>query len=140
MKIVECESREEGEVVIDGINAYNDSQTDRILSFVHEKIRLVAKNDHNEVIGGIFGDIGYYAGFKISTLWVHEAYRGKGVGSDLLKEAEIKAKELGAILAMLDTFSFQAEEFYTKNGYEVYGKIDDYPKRDQSFIFLKKSL
>lgn len=140
MKIVTCESREEGEVVINGINTYNDSKTERILSVVHEDVRLVAKNEKDEIIGGIFGSVGYYAGFNISTLWVREDARDKKVGSKLLIKAEEKAKKIGAKLAILDTFSFQAKDFYIKNGYEVFGEIKDFPKVNQEFIFLKKIL
>lgn len=140
MKIVECTSKEEGEIVLKGINAYNDSQTDRIHEKVHESIRLVAKNEANEIIGGVFGYIGYYAGFKIDILWMREDTRGLGLGTKLLQEAENKAKELGATIAILDTFSFQAEDFYLKNGYEEFGRISGYPKENQEFIFLKKDL
>ncbi len=140
MKIVVCDSREEGEIVINGINAYNDSKTKRILSFVHESIRLLAKNEEGEIIGGIFGSVGYYAGFNISTLWVKDNERDKKVGSTLLKEAEKSAKKLGAKLAILDTFSFQAKDFYIKNGYEVFGKIKDYPKEEETLFYMKKKL
>lgn len=140
MKIVECTTKEEGEIVLNGINRYNDSQTERILEKVHESIKLVAKNDANEIIGGIFGYIGYYAGFKIDILWMREDTRGLGLGTKLLKEAENRAKKLGATIAILDTFSFQAEDFYLKNGYKVFGRISDYPKENQEFVFLKKDL
>ena len=140
MKIVECTTKEEGEIVLNGINTYNDSQTERILEKVHENIKLVAKNDANEIIGGIFGYIGYYAGFKIDILWMREDTRRLGLGTKLLKEAENRAKKLGATIAILDTFSFQAEDFYLKNGYKVFGRISDYPKENQEFVFLKKDL
>lgn len=140
MKIVECNTKEEGEVIVNGINRHNDSKIDRVLSFIHKDIRLVAKNEKNKIVGGIFGSIGYYAGFKISILWVHEDFRDKGIGGKLLKEGEIKAKELGATLAMLDTFSFQAEAFYIKKGYEVFGKINEFPKNNEKLIFFKKQL
>lgn len=140
MKIEECQTSEERKVVIDGINAYNDSQTDRILEEIQQKVELVAKNDADEIIGGIFGYVNYYAGFKINTLWMREDTRKTGLGTKLLRNAERKAKELGAKIAILDTFSFQAEDFYIKNGYEVFGRINEFPKENQSFIFLKKQL
>ncbi|WP_366139555.1 GNAT family N-acetyltransferase [uncultured Tenacibaculum sp.] len=111
-----------------------------MLEKVQESIKLVAKNDANEVVGGVFGYIGYYAGFKIDILWTREDTRGVGLGTKLLIEAENRAKQLGATIAILDTFSFQAEDFYLNNGYKVFGRISDYPKENQEFVFLKKDL
>ena len=71
---------------------------------------------------------------------MREDTRRLGLGTKLLKEAENRAKKLGATIAILDTFSFQAEDFYLKNGYKVFGRISDYPKENQEFVFLKKDL
>ncbi|CAL2093346.1 GNAT family N-acetyltransferase [Tenacibaculum sp. 190524A02b] len=135
-----CQSREEAEKVVAGINNYNDSQTDRILPEVWTPIDLIAKNPEGVIVGGILGGIGYYAGYMIKVLWVAEKERKSGLGAKLLEQAEALAKEKGAKIAILDTFSFQAETFYLKNGYQRFGKIEDYPKKGQSFIFLKKEL
>lgn len=140
MKIEHCKTAEERTVILDGINAYNDSKTSRILEEVHQPIELLAKNDKNEIVGGVIGYVGYYAGFKINILWMREDTRGSGLGSQLLKQAEKEAKLLGANIVLLDTFSFQAEDFYIKNGYKVFGRIEDYPKKHQELIFLRKNL
>lgn len=140
MKIVSCNNKEDRKVVIDGIVGYNDSQTDRVLEKLKQPIELITKNKLNEVVGGVFGYINCYGGFKINTLWVSENVRGEDIGTKLLKSAEIKAKELGATVVILDTFSFQAEDFYIKNGYSVFGRIEGFPKEKQEFVFLKKKL
>jgi len=140
MIITNCKTVEERKVVLDGINKYNDNQTDRILDEVHQPVELIVKNESNKIIAGLLGYVNYYAGFKINILWVCEDCRGKDIGSKLLKEAENKAKQKGATIAILDTFSFQAEDFYIKNGYTVFGRIEDYPKKNQEFVFLKKKL
>ena len=140
MKIEVCNSDLEKKLVVDGINKYNDSKTTRVLEAVYQPVEFIAKNDERKVIGGVLGYVGYYAGFKINTLWVAEEARGKNIGTQLLEVAENKARNLGATIVILDTFSFQAEEFYIKNGYEVFGKIENYPKKNQQHIYLKKSL
>ena len=38
----------------------------------------------------------------------------------LLNKVESEAKAIGATLAHLDTFDFQAKDFYIKHGYEVF--------------------
>lgn len=136
MKIEHCKTVEERKVILDEINAYNDSKTSRILEEIHQPIELLAKNDKNEIIGGVLGYVGYYAGFRINILWMREDTRGSGLGSKLLKQAKL----LGAKIILLDTFSFQAEDFYIKNDYKVFGRIEDYPKKHQELIFLRKNL
>ena len=53
--------------------------------------------------------------------------------------AEQKARELGARNATLNTFEWQARAFYLKQGYEEFGRIDDYI---QGFYmaYMKKAL
>lgn len=48
------------------------------------------------------------------------------MGRKLLAAAEQKARELGARNATLNTFEWQARDFYIKQGYSEYGRIDDY--------------
>ena len=66
-------------------------------------------------------------------------YRGQGLGSILLGEVEREAMEKGCHLVHLDTFDFQAKEFYEKNGYSVFGTLEDCPKGHVRY-YLKKSL
>ncbi len=138
--IEECQNKDEIEKIISEINFYNDSQTERVLPDIWTPIELIAKNNKREIVGGVIGGVGYYAGFMIKTLWVDESVRKRGLGAKLLKQAEETAIEKGAKLTILETFSFQAEGFYLKQGYENFGKIEDFPKKGQNFLFLKKAL
>ena len=65
--------------------------------------------------------------------------RGQGVGSQLLAMAEQEAVARGCHSAYLDTFSFQALPFYQKQGYEVFGTLDNYPGEHKRY-FLRKQL
>ena len=47
-----------------------------------------------------------------------ENYRGQHIGSSILEQAEKSAKERRCMNVFLDTFSFQAPEFYEKYGYK----------------------
>jgi ribosomal protein S18 acetylase RimI-like enzyme len=51
----------------------------------------------------------------IDVLWVKEESRGDGYGSALLEEMEKIAKEKGCKLVHLDTFDFQAKDFYERH-------------------------
>ena len=46
-------------------------------------------------------------------------------------------KDLGAALAHLDTFDFQARDFYLKNGYDVFGLLDDCPEGHTRYYLSK---
>lgn len=140
MKIEVCKSREEAQQVVDNLNTYNKEKVDWILSTLYTPIELIAKNDEGKIIGGILGGLGYYAGFYIKIFWIDENERGKGIGSKLIQKAEQLAREKGAKLVVVDTFSFQADGFYQKHGYEEYGRITDYPKKGDYNVFFKKEL
>jgi ribosomal protein S18 acetylase RimI-like enzyme len=80
-----------------------------------------------------------YAGWLfVDNLWVHAAFRRRGIGHQLLLAAERRALAAGCHSAGLDTWSFQAPDFYRRLGYEVFGTLD-YPP-DHQRLFLKKCL
>ena len=54
--------------------------------------------------------------------------RGRGIGSQLLAEAERLAREMGARNAALETFEWQAPRFYQKHGYEEVARLEGYVK------------
>lgn len=70
-------------------------------------------------------------------MWVKEGHRKKGVGTQILKYAEKIAIEKVAEVSMLDTYNFQAENFYLKNGYKPIGKINDFPIGYRRIYFSK---
>ena len=65
--------------------------------------------------------------------------RGQDLGSKVLAQAEDIARARGCIGLWLDTYWFQAPEFYKKQGYEIVGTLPDYPRGGPRY-FLKKSL
>lgn len=66
----------------------------------------------------------------VSTVFVDEAHRRKGLGRQLMTEMEEKAKLLGANTIRLDTFDWQGYAFYKALGYQEVGfyrnETDDY--------------
>ncbi|OXB08400.1 hypothetical protein B0A81_08770 [Flavobacterium plurextorum] len=60
------------------------------------------------------------------------------MGTQILKHVEKIAKEKGAEISMLDTFDFQAEEFYLKNGYKQVGEIKNFPIGCRRIYFSKE--
>ena len=77
-------------------------------------------------LGGSQGANGWTAFGWLHTdvLWLAENLRRKGLGREVLKAIEAEAQRRGCKFAKLETFSFQALEFYKKNGYTVFGELD----------------
>lgn len=75
----------------------------------------------------------------IDYLWVSEAARGTGLGSQLVARAEQEAVQRGCRHALVDTLSFQARPFYEKQGYVLQMSLPDFPERGMQRHYLTKS-
>lgn len=104
----------------------------------YKKLALFLRNDGGEVEGGLWAKR-YYDWVFVDLLFVPEALRGGKLGSKLLLQAEEWAKAEGCVGIWLDTFAFQAPDFYLKLGYEVFGTLENYPKPHRRY-FLRKLL
>ncbi len=136
ISIEECK-KEDVTKIVDGINTYNLSKVPA-LADLWTPLEFVAKNIEGEPIGGVLSGIGYWNGLEIKILWVNENYRKMGLGTKLLKHVESIAKEKKATVSMLDTFDFQAEKFYLKNGYKPIGEIANFPSGHRRIYFSKE--
>ena len=76
--------------------------------------------------------------FYIDLLFVKEELRGRGYGHRLLEMAEAEARQRGATDVFLDTFSFQALEFYEQHGYRVFGELNDFPPGHTRYYFTRR--
>lgn len=99
-------------------------------------ILLIYTKDDGSLCGGLNGRIAW-DWLHVELLWVEESFRGKDYGRTLILEAEKFARQNECIGTYLDTFSFQAPDFYLKLGYEVFGQIDNQPPGYTRY-FLKK--
>lgn len=88
-------------------------------------IHLNARDRNGRLLGGLRSFVFLYW-LNIDVLYVEADVRGSGLGGRLLAEAERQAVELGAKNARLETFEWQAPEFYRKHGYEEYARVDGY--------------
>jgi GNAT superfamily N-acetyltransferase len=91
----------------------------------------------SEVVGGLFARK-YYDWLFVELLFVPEQGRRQGLGTQMLAEAEAFARSKGCVGVWLDTFSFQAPDFYAKLGYERFGVIEDYPKGSKRMFYQKR--
>lgn len=99
---------------------------------------VFARIEPGKIVGGTLVYVGRDSAF-VDSIWVDTAYRLQGIGRFLLNEVENEAKRRNCVWVKLDTYEFQAPQFYLNCGYEIYGEVKDYTC-GQSKIFLRKSL
>ena len=75
----------------------------------------------------------------IKALVVDKEHQKKGLGASLLAELEEKAAEAGVTSITLSTKSYQARDFYIKQGYEIYASLTDVPQKGiTKYHFIKR--
>jgi GNAT superfamily N-acetyltransferase len=137
-ELISSSTKEEKKYVLDSLVQYNNRQVPFTQEDVFEDIDLVAKDGTGKVIGGINSMFYCWKILFIDILWVDEAYRGQGIGSQLMHKIQEIASEKGCCLIHLDTFEFQAKDFYLKQGFEIYGVLEDCPPGHNRIYFKKK--
>jgi GNAT superfamily N-acetyltransferase len=103
----------------------------------HVPLWLFARDPLGQVQGGLRGQT-YWSWCVIDVLAVAEPYRRAGIGSRLLGRAEEIARARGCVGIQLDTVSFQAPDFYRRNGYVEFGRIEGYPPGHTRHWFMKR--
>ena len=125
---------EEIDLIFNGLVEFNESQ---VGDARFKEFGIFASGQSKATIAGLLGHT-LWNGFFISTLWVTEAVRRKGIGRQLLARAEELAVQNGCDHIHLDTFDFQARDFYEKNGFHLFGTIEDYPIGHKRYYLIKK--
>lgn len=80
-----------------------------------------------EVIGGVTAKK-FLGEMKIELLAIQPKYQKQGVGRALIQRIKECARKEKCHHLLLNTFSYQALNFYLKNGFEQLAKIDNFPK------------
>lgn len=113
-------NQKETKVLRDGIINFNQS----IIDDKPESFNIYVK-EKNEIIAGAIV-YKHRDAFYLDVLWCSESSRGKGFGSKIIRMLEEEARDKSICKLFVDTFDFQAQSFYLKNGFEVIGIIPDY--------------
>jgi len=121
-------------VIGGGIHNYNIQQAGPDNG---QNLCFVLKSPDDEVVGGVIGAV-HWDWLYVDLMWIREDLRGRGYGHRLLTLIEEAARQHGAKNAYLDTFSFQAPDFYQQHGYQVFGKLEDFPIGHQRYYLTKK--
>jgi GNAT superfamily N-acetyltransferase len=132
-------THEEARQLRDRLVAFNRLQVPFTQDPGQVELNLHIKDRQQRIIAGINAVIYCWQVLYVDVLFVEEGQRRNRLGTILLREAESRAMAMGARLAHLDTFDFQARDFYLKNGYQVYGVLEDCPEGHRRY-HLKKHL
>lgn len=96
------------------------------------------KDENGEIIGGILACLALWNILSIDTLWVKKEFRNKGVAKQLLSLVEAEAKNRDCHIVYLSTYDFQAKDFYLKNGYDIFGILEDCPIEHKLYHLSKR--
>lgn len=117
-----------------GIHAYNETNGGASNG---RSVCFVLRAPDGTIAGGLIGET-HWDWLYVNLLWLEESLRGRGYGHRLLTLAEDEGRRRGATRAYLDTFSFQAPEFYRRHGYEVFGVLSDFPPGHERYYLTKR--
>jgi GNAT superfamily N-acetyltransferase len=120
--------------VDNGIGEFNDAAAP-----LHEvrSLGVFARDASDEVVGGAVGRTWGQA-CELLQLWVADSHRGRDIGTELMQRFEAHALARGCEEFYLETYSFQAREFYEKHGYRVAYTLDAYPHRIERYLMRKR--
>ena len=132
-KILSVDQPEWG-VIGGGISEFNKQQAGDDKG---QNLCFVLQSEDGDIVGGVIGAT-YWDWLYIDLKGIKEELRGKGHGHRLLTMAEDEARKRGAKKAHLDTFSFQAPDFYKDHGYQVFGELQDFPPGHRRYYLTKR--
>ncbi|MBA3239477.1 MAG: GNAT family N-acetyltransferase [Parachlamydiaceae bacterium] len=123
------------------------SQVDE--GFTHHAISIVGHDEkfepvafvaleENRMVGIVVGQL-FWGALHVKYLFVHDHYRGKGLGSRLMEQVIAYGYANKCPFAFVETMSFQALEFYTKLGFQLELTRFGYA-HGTSFHYLRKDL
>lgn len=108
-------------------------------SYAHNnhKYLNVGLFDGEKCVGGAIGEI-CFDWYYLSDFWIDENYRGQGYGIRIIKKIEEIARQNNALGVRIDSWDFQAPEFYKKLGYKEWGRFIDCPPGTIHYYMYKR--
>lgn len=103
------------------------------------QLAIFVRDDDGTMVAGVYGWT-WGGCCEVQHLWVDEARRGEGLGTRLLDEVEAEAARRGCRQVVLFTHAANAGadgQRYPRRGYELVGRVDDYPVGDAALWYRK---
>ena len=134
LEIADQIQEQDQKAIFTGLLEYNLA---RIEDQHPQDLGIYVRNESDEITAGLIGST-HGNWLSVKYLWVNESLRGQRIGSQLLEATEQTARERGCKYSFLDTFSFQAPEFYQKHGYREVFTLEHYPISGKRHYFTKE--
>ncbi|WP_221633936.1 GNAT family N-acetyltransferase [Nocardioides luti] len=101
-------------------------------------VAAYAVADDGELLGGCVGNtVDVWQWLTVDLMWVSPDRRGEGLGRSLLDAVEEQARARGCRWSKLNTWDFQAPDFYARCGYVTYGRETDFPPGHTNHLMRK---
>ena len=75
---------------------------------------------------------------ELQSLWVEPSLRGRGLATRLLAAAEAEAAARGCSQTVHFTYDFQARALYDRNGYQLVGRVEEFPSGTDVLWYRKR--
>ena len=132
-------SQSELEVIDEAITNFNIAIASELPRAILYRLDFSAKDKKGELLGAIQAKRVNWGILEIELLFVFEKHRYKGIASHLLQYVEQSARDHQCHIAHLDTFDFQAKDFYLKQGYSIFGTLEN-ASQGHCRYYMKKEL
>jgi len=137
IELTEKPAKQDLKTISKGLRAYNKNKIGAALDGEVLPFAVFARDDDGVVIGGVRA-VAFWNWLTIELLWLNDEHRGLGIGAKLMDKAEHFAMKNNYYLSLVETASFQAREFYEKQGYEVFAELNDFPLGYKNYYMKKK--
>ncbi len=126
------------EVQVEDIEARLSSYDENHITYKMNGCIQIGVEDDGRLIAGLDAQITAFRILYVSTVFVEEAYRRKGIGAWMIREMEKRAAAMGVNTIRLDTFNWQGKEFYEALDYQCAGHYDNAEDGYSEYFFLKR--
>lgn len=101
-------------------------------------LNIYVRDPQGKLLGGVIAST-YWGWLVVDILALVEEVRGQGLGKELMRLVTTEAHAHGCSRAHTSTYAHQALGFYQRLGYQIIGKLDDYPE-GYTYYWLQKDL
>ena len=120
MKIIDLNEEQ-----VEDIESRLSSFDENYITYKMDGCIQIGVEDDGRLIAGLDACITAFKILYVSTVFVDEEYRRKGIGALMIREMEKRALAMGANTIRLDTFNWQGKEFYEALDYQCVGQYDN---------------
>ena len=133
MEIIDLNERQ-----VEDIEARLSAFDENYITYKMDGCIRIGVQENGRLIAGLDACITAFRILYLSTLFVDQEYRRKGIGTRLIREMEKRAAAMGVNTIRLDTFNWQGKEFYEALGYQCVGHYDHAEDGYSEYFFLKR--